>query len=166
MNVTLTIHSPDRTWEVPITGSVLTLGRTDADVLINDGDVSRLHASINLDGDRIWIIDEGSTNGTLVNREPVAPNGTPLSDGDEIDLGGTAIVVSISHDTGAAWSEAAGAQAPATGGPSIGIIAAAACVVIILSAAILIVLASPSSNDNGKIQGGKYLGNTSADPTP
>ncbi len=68
MEVTLIIHSVDGAREVPLTGSRLTLGRTEpADVVINDQSLSRVHASINRDGDRVWIIDEGSTNGSLVN---------------------------------------------------------------------------------------------------
>ena len=68
MEVTLIIHSVDGAREVPVPGSRLTLGRTEpADVVINDHSLSRVHASINRDGDRVWIIDEGSTNGSLVN---------------------------------------------------------------------------------------------------
>jgi hypothetical protein len=169
MKVTLTIHSVDRTWEVPITGSRVTLGRTDAaDIVINDDDVSRVHASINRENDLVWIIDEGSTNGTFVNREQVSPNGTPLSDGAEIDLGGTAIVVSIRQEISVPVSEASGAQAAASGssGPAIAIIAAAAGLLVILFVAIVIGLASRSSNDNGQIVVRKYEPPVTSDPTP
>src|SRR5262249_4877678 len=49
------------------------------------------------DGDRIWVLDEGSTNGTTVNGVAVPPMGTPLRDGDQISIGNhTTIVVSFS----------------------------------------------------------------------
>ncbi len=90
MEVTLIIHSVDGAREVPLSGFRLTLGRTEpADLVINDQSLSRVHASINRDGDRVWIIDEGSTHGSLVNGAPVSPSGTPLRDGDEIYLGNT-----------------------------------------------------------------------------
>src|SRR5215471_6280086 len=96
MDVTLTIHSVEGARDVPLSGSRLTLGRTDAsDLVINDSNLSRVHASVNRDGDRVWVIDEGSMNGTSVNGAPVAPEGTPLNDGDEIYLGETTIVVHL-----------------------------------------------------------------------
>ena len=91
MEVTLIIHSVDGAREVPLSGSRLTLGRTEpADLVINDQSLSRVHASINRDGDRVWIIDEGSTNGSLVNGAAVPASGTPLRDGDEIYRAATA----------------------------------------------------------------------------
>src|SRR6266404_4071837 len=98
MEVTLIIHSVDGARELPLTGSRLTLGRTEpADLVINDQSLSRVHASINRDGERVWIVDEGSTNGSLVNGAPVPPSGTPLRDGDEIYLGNTTIVVAFTQ---------------------------------------------------------------------
>src|SRR5207237_10927700 len=102
MEVTLIIHSVDGAREVPLTGSRLTHARTEpADVVINDQSLSRVHASINRDGDRVWIIDEGSTNGSLVNGAPVPPSGTPLRDGDEVYLGSTTIVVTFGQSASA-----------------------------------------------------------------
>src|SRR5438046_5059207 len=96
MKVTLIIHSVDGAREVPLPGSRLTLGRTEpADLVINDQSLSRVHASINRVGDRVWIIDEGSTNGSIVNGATVPASGTPLRDGDEIYLGTTTLVVTF-----------------------------------------------------------------------
>ena len=118
MEVTLIIHSVDGAREVPLTGSRLTLGRAEpADVVINDQSLSRVHASINRDGDRVWIIDEGSTNGSLVNGAAVPASGTPLRDGDEIYLGNTTVVVSFRQNI-STLSPLEGAQvtAPASSG--------------------------------------------------
>jgi pSer/pThr/pTyr-binding forkhead associated (FHA) protein len=167
MDVTLIIHSEQGTREVPVTVSRLTLGRTDdADVAIDDSSLSRVHASINRDGDRVWIVDEGSTNGTLVNRQPVPPTGTPLSDGDEIDLGSTTIVVAFNQPKAAASfvGQAPGAVVQTGGSHASGfpmlIVAAAIGVVVILFGAIALGLALKNrSNDNGPITVKRYSTN-------
>ena len=158
MEVTLIIHSVDGAREVPLTGSRLTLGRAKpADVVINDQSLSRVHASLNRDGDRVWIIDEGSTNGSLVNGATVPASGTPLRDGDEIYLGNTTVVVSFSQSVSTDLSPAEGPQvtAPASGLP-MPVIAGAASLAIILFAAIVIGLAYRNNNDNGQITVKKY----------
>lgn len=97
--VSLTIQSPEGTRTVPITADRLTLGRGGTtDVNIEDRGLSRLHASIYREGDRVWIVNEGSTNGSWVNGAPVEVAGTPLADGDKISIGGyTTIWVSIAR---------------------------------------------------------------------
>jgi len=158
MEVTLIIHSVDGATEVPVPGSRLTLGRAEpADLVINDQSLSRVHASINRDGDRVWIIDEGSTNGSLVNGVAVPANGTPLRDGDEIYLGNTTVVVSFSQGVSADFSraEAAHGAAPASSGLPMPVIAGVASLAIILFAAIVIGLAY-RNNDNGQITVKKY----------
>lgn len=102
LEVALTIHSPEGTRRVSFKGSRLIIGRVAQSVhgaewlTINDDGISRRQASINRDGDRLWVLDENSTNGTLLNRTPVPPVGTPLTDGDEIFIGnGTTIRLEI-----------------------------------------------------------------------
>jgi pSer/pThr/pTyr-binding forkhead associated (FHA) protein len=56
-------------------------------VLENDITVSRLHASIVLEGTDYRIYDEGSSSGTWVNDQQVPDFGQQLQDGDEIRLG-------------------------------------------------------------------------------
>src|ERR1700730_11354804 len=102
MEVTLIVHSLDGAREIPVTGNRLTIGRTEpADLIIKDHNLSSIHASINRDGDRVWIIDEGSTNGSFVNGESVPPTGTPLGEGDEIYLGESTIVVAFNRGVSA-----------------------------------------------------------------
>src|SRR6266571_4125342 len=165
MEVTLIIHSVHGAREVPLTGSRLTLGRAEpADVVINDQSLSRVHASINRDGDRVWIIDEGSTNGSLVNGAAVPASGTPLRDDDEIYLGNTTVVVSFSQSVSTDLSPAEGLQvtAPARGLP-MPVIAGVASLAIILFAAIVIGLAFRNNNDNGQITVKKYSAPTETD---
>jgi hypothetical protein len=56
-------------------------------VLENDITVSRLHASIVLEGSDYRIYDEGSSSGTWVNGQQIPDYGHQLQDGDEIRLG-------------------------------------------------------------------------------
>jgi pSer/pThr/pTyr-binding forkhead associated (FHA) protein len=169
MEVILRIHSLDGTREVPLTSNRLTLGRTnESDLQINDTGLSRVHASINRDSDSVWVIDEGSTNGTFVNGAPVPSTGMVLKDGDEIDLGQTAIVVSFTQHVRAVIAPSAAPlhdrPNPSTLPPT-PIIAAVAGIVIILFAAIVIGLASRSVSD-GPITVKKRTGNTVPEQDP
>jgi hypothetical protein len=72
----------------------MTIGRGEAaDLNLSGAGLSRLHASIHREGNRVWVLDEGSANGTSVNGAAVSPRGTPLSDGDAVQLGEDAVVV-------------------------------------------------------------------------
>jgi pSer/pThr/pTyr-binding forkhead associated (FHA) protein len=89
-NVTLTIWSEGQSQQLPLSGTRLTIGRGEqADLCLTDAGLSRIHASINRDHQRVWVLDEGSTNGTFVNGQRVTANGMPLQDGDQISLGDT-----------------------------------------------------------------------------
>lgn len=57
----------------------------DNDLHLDDTTVSRQHAAVVRRGDRWWVLDLGSTNGTRVNGITAAEQ--PLSDGDEIEFG-------------------------------------------------------------------------------
>jgi hypothetical protein len=63
-----------------------TIGRSpECGIFLDDVTVSRRHASIERRGERWVIEDQGSLNGTFVNRERV--ESAPLADGDEIQIG-------------------------------------------------------------------------------
>ena len=88
MRIILVIRSPEGVREIPLTQEHLTLGRGEAAAVpIKDEGLSRIHASINRQGDNVWVLDEGSTNGTYVNGSAVPPGGTALADGDEVSIG-------------------------------------------------------------------------------
>ncbi len=79
---TRTVRSP-----VPIT-----IGRaSSATLVVPDAQVSRMHARIDLSAGVLSVFDLGSRNGTLLNARPI-DGPTPLSPGDEIDIGTTRIV--------------------------------------------------------------------------
>ena len=176
MEVTLTIHSVDGVREVLLMQDRLTFGRTEAaDVVINDGSLSRVHASINREGDLVWIIDEGSTNGSFVNGSSVPPSGTPLGNGDEIYLGDTTIiVVGFGQSVETNVTPLTTVKAPVQGsGLTIPIIAIVSGVVVILFAVIAIALAYRNSNDKESLTVKKYgdssnreSSNTTPDASP
>lgn len=60
-----------------------------SEVEISDPGASRRHAEIRRQGDAFVIVDLGSTNGTLVNDDPVSER--PLHDGDVITIGQTTL---------------------------------------------------------------------------
>ena len=62
-----------------------TVGRSEADIQLHGSEVSRLHATIKLTDDEILLKDQGSSNGTFVNREQVQT--AALRDGDIIIFG-------------------------------------------------------------------------------
>lgn len=85
--VTLVIDGKLRSSSKPRT----VLGRTrNADVHVNDANVSRRHAEVVREGSEYWVVDLGSTNGTHLNGERV--DRARLRDGDVITIGSTEIV--------------------------------------------------------------------------
>ncbi len=88
LEVTLTYPTPEGSREVRIDGERTSFGRgSEADYRFSDDGLSRLHATIYRDGDRVWIVDESSSNGTFVNGQRTAAAGTPLRNGDTIRIG-------------------------------------------------------------------------------
>ena len=58
------------------------------DLVLNDQSVSRLHARISRDGNRFFITDLNSTNGTFRNGMRLEPNASEIIEpGDEIGIG-------------------------------------------------------------------------------
>ena len=75
---------PGRRWSLDRESYLI--GRLpDCDIILPDRSVSRRHARIYLRGDRYWIEDLGSKNGTYINGEPLTEP-RPLDDGDEIQI--------------------------------------------------------------------------------
>ena len=67
-------------------GTRTTVGRSpDCDIFLDDVTVSRNHAVLVDDGGRFTIEDQGSLNGTYVNRRRV--EAAELEDGDELQVG-------------------------------------------------------------------------------
>lgn len=141
IEVTLTIYSLQDAREVPLSLARLSIGRGDiADLPINDEGLSRVHASFHQEGDRVWILDEGSTNGTFVNDAPVPPAGAALADGDEVTAGNdTTIIVKIRQAEQFATASSSGPSNTAVRNSwTLPLVAGGAGIVVILLAAVVI----------------------------
>ncbi len=85
--VVLLVKTKDEEFEVVLERS-MTVGRSpDAALYIKDDGLSRINSNIVFDGEKVWVTDEGSTNGTFVNGQEVPKKGFNLKDGDKIKLG-------------------------------------------------------------------------------
>lgn len=166
VEVTLTIQSGYETVTVPLNYGTLTVGRSDASkLMLNDDGLSRLHASIHRNTEVVWIVDEGSTNGSLVNGQIVPTGGTLLNDGDQISIGNvTTITVAMRERAHPQAARARGnapvaphpfaprAQASGMKLPPAPVIAAIAAIAVILIAALaLFFFHGSDDNPNGRV---------------
>ena len=70
--------------------SAMRVGRSpDNDLILRDPATSGHHARVERRGQQFWIVDPGSTNGTLVNGEPIQEK--ELNHGDRITIGQNAV---------------------------------------------------------------------------
>ena len=71
----------------PIGDKGLVIGRepSQCDIVISDGNVSRVHTWVTVEKNEVVVIDRGSTNGTFVNNNKVEK--TKLKSGDVIQMG-------------------------------------------------------------------------------
>ena len=69
----------------PVLKPRLTLGRSNADIIVNDPLSSRLHCGLEISEEGVLLRDLGSTNGTLVDNRPIRT--AALSDGSTFQIG-------------------------------------------------------------------------------
>jgi FHA domain/zinc-ribbon domain len=70
----------------PLQDERVTVGRSpDCDIFLDDVTVSRRHALVKRADGRFLIEDQGSLNGTFLNRRRI--ESAPLDDGDEVQIG-------------------------------------------------------------------------------
>jgi ABC-2 type transport system ATP-binding protein len=89
------VGGPEAGTEVPVTSQVV-VGRDAgvADVILDDADLSRRHATFSPSGAGLTVQDLGSTNGTFVNGQRLTDT-VALNTGDRVELGGTMIEVRV-----------------------------------------------------------------------
>jgi predicted component of type VI protein secretion system len=85
----------------PIATRWMRIGReSDNDIVVNaDGFVSRYHAWITFERDHFWIEDLGSTNGTMLNGQPLERREL-LASGDKIKIGESEMTFVLLEKTG------------------------------------------------------------------
>jgi pimeloyl-ACP methyl ester carboxylesterase len=88
------VHTPARTWEVPLPGDRLTIGREpDNDVALDAPGVSRYHAVVERRGAAWTVRDLNSSNGTWVGTARIAR--TVLNDGESFRIGTATFVMKL-----------------------------------------------------------------------
>ncbi len=137
----LTYSTDEGSEKIALTGEKMSFGRgSEADFRFADDGLSRLHATVYREGERIWVVDENSLNGTFVNGEKVGSSGTPLRDGDVIKIGHfTKLKVGILEEQAAVSGETKekNVSAPASSENSFGVVP-----LVVTAFAILIIGAS------------------------
>ncbi len=77
----------------PVERPRITLGRSGADIALDDGEVSRQHACIEVHGGRIILKDLGSTNGTFVDENKISK--TEIDNRSEFRIGATRLMLIV-----------------------------------------------------------------------
>ena len=75
----------------------MTIGRSNADLTLNDTEASRTHAAIEVRDFLIQLRDLGSTNGTLVDDQKIA-DVVELQDKSEFQVGATTLMLIVTED--------------------------------------------------------------------
>ena len=74
----------------------VTIGRSEADVTLNDSEVSRRHAQLEIAGSAVVLRDLHSTNGTYVNEQRITV--TPLDHQTEFRVGTTTLMLIVTGE--------------------------------------------------------------------
>jgi predicted Zn finger-like uncharacterized protein len=75
----------------------VTIGRSGADLTLNDSEASRQHAAVEIRDAAFTLSDLGSTNGTLVGGEKIA-GAVELTDKSEFQVGATTLMLIVTED--------------------------------------------------------------------
>lgn len=80
----------------PLEKTVVVIGRAEADVKLNDSEVSRRHAQIELKAPNILLRDLKSTNGTYVNEQRITV--APIENQTEFRVGATTLMLILTDE--------------------------------------------------------------------
>jgi pSer/pThr/pTyr-binding forkhead associated (FHA) protein len=75
----------------------VTIGRSGADLTLNDTEASRLHAAVEVRDTSYSVSDLGSTNGTLIDGERIAGS-VELTDKAEFQVGASTLMLIVTED--------------------------------------------------------------------
>lgn len=91
------INGPDAGSVFRIEKPRMTIGRSGADIVLNDTESSRVHAAIEVRDTTYLVEDLKSTNGTLIDGQRI--NGpTELQNQSEFQIGGTTLMLIVTED--------------------------------------------------------------------
>jgi len=98
LSLTLTVlEGADRGSRLTLSRTRTVLGRRDAHILLNDPEISSLHAAITVEGNRYSLRDLQSTNGTFLNGRRIEE--AALAHLDELRLGQTTLLFTVTPNT-------------------------------------------------------------------
>ena len=81
---------------IPLEKTVVVIGRVDSDVVLNDPEISRRHAQVELKGIQIVLRDLKSTNGTYVNEQRITS--TVLENQSEFRIGSSILMLILTEN--------------------------------------------------------------------
>jgi predicted Zn finger-like uncharacterized protein len=91
------INGPDAGSVYRIEKPRVTIGRTGADLALNDSEISRAHAAVEIRDTMFYVEDLKSTNGTLVDGQKIA-GPTELQNHSEFQVGGSTLMLIVTED--------------------------------------------------------------------
>ena len=112
------LSKADPSKEFAVASGSNTIGRREGNdiALSEDSYVSGSHAELIADERGFWLVDVGSTNGTMLNGSRIEPNTRmALNDGDEITIGQTAFEFEVLKQAEVEPGELAEADSPESG---------------------------------------------------
>jgi pSer/pThr/pTyr-binding forkhead associated (FHA) protein len=71
----------------------IVIGREEVDFALDDPEISRQHAAIEVNGDEVLLLDLNSTNGTLIDEAAITES--PLENQGEFTIGGSTIMLIV-----------------------------------------------------------------------
>jgi predicted Zn finger-like uncharacterized protein len=89
------IAGPDAGKMFAIETPRVVIGREEVDLPLDDPEISRHHAAIEVRGEDILLLDLGSTNGTFVGDQAV--NQAPLENQSEFTIGGSTLMLIVTN---------------------------------------------------------------------
>ncbi len=91
------ISGPEAGKIFPVEKARVVIGRHDADINVDDPEISRQHAALEISGEKVTLVDLGSTNGTFMGDEPVKE--APIENQGEFSIGGSTLMLIITRQT-------------------------------------------------------------------
>jgi predicted Zn finger-like uncharacterized protein len=89
------IAGPDAGRMFPIEKPRIVMGREEVDLALDDPEISRHHAAIEVRGEEVLLVDLGSTNGTYLGDQPITQ--ALLENQGEFTIGGSTLMLIITN---------------------------------------------------------------------